>query len=412
MKSLTFIHAADLHLDSPFKGMEASVPSALFERMKESTFRSFARIIDKAIQERVDFVVISGDLYDAEMRSLRAQVFVREQMRRLHAYNIPAYIIHGNHDHVGGSWAAIEFPDNVHAFLQPYVEAKPYYRDGELLAYLYGFSYHQKAVMDNMTSQYNKAGDAPFHIGLLHGSMDGSNEHSRYAPFQLKELQEKGFDYWALGHIHKRSVLSENPPIIYPGNIQGRHRKETGEKGCYLVELGTGKQVCTFVPTMDIVWEEAEISIEGLQSIDDILTCCYEAIRQVRREREGVLLTLAFSGQGAASSLLQDARQLEDIMHILNDGEIQENFVYIVKCYNYTFSHEAWERLKSENDFFADLLKETEAFTDMDTVLRPLWNSAARKVLEPFSDEEKEEIRKEAERIVIEGLLAEGGVRE
>lgn len=105
MKQVKFIHAADLHLDSPFKGMEMNVSQSVWERMKQSTFESFERIVDKAIQERVDFVLLAGDLYDEETRSLRAQVFVREQMKRLSQYDIPVFIIHGNHDHLGGSWA-------------------------------------------------------------------------------------------------------------------------------------------------------------------------------------------------------------------------------------------------------------------------------------------------------------------
>lgn len=109
MKQVKFIHAADLHLDSPFKGMEMNVPQSVWERMKQSTFESFERIVDKAIQERVDFVLLAGDLYDAETRSLRAQVFVREQMKRLSQYDIPVFIIHGNHDHLGEAGQRLSF---------------------------------------------------------------------------------------------------------------------------------------------------------------------------------------------------------------------------------------------------------------------------------------------------------------
>lgn len=122
-------------------------------------------------------------------------------------------------------------------FTDPYVEEKSFYKNGELLASIYGFSYLQQAVTDNMTAQYTKMSDAPFHIGMLHGSVEGDAEHNRYAPFQIRELKEKQFDYWALGHIHKREILSEEPYIIYPGNIQGRHRKETGRRVRTLLNL-------------------------------------------------------------------------------------------------------------------------------------------------------------------------------
>ena len=403
---MKFIHTADLHLDSPFKGMEMNVPASVWERMKQSTFQSFERIVDKAIQERVDFVLLAGDLYDAETRSLRAQVFVREQMKRLSQYEIPVYIIHGNHDHLGGSWAAIEFPENVHVFTEPYVEEKSLYKDGELLASIYGFSYLQQAVTDNMTAQYKKMSDAPFHIGMLHGSVEGDAEHNRYAPFQIRELKEKGFDYWALGHIHKREVLSEEPYMIYPGNIQGRHRKETGEKGAYFVTITEQGTACSFFHTADVIWEETEIRIEGMQTVDDLMTACMEAIHKCRKEGEGTLLTVVFTGQGPLSSYLRDEKRIEEIFHIITAGEERKDFVYVMKWKNETMSFAEIERLKEENHFVGSVLQELESFSNMDTVLRAIWtSSAAQGVIEAFSEEEKAEIQKEAENIILEQLF-------
>ncbi|KEK24942.1 metallophosphoesterase family protein [Bacillus gaemokensis] len=406
MKQVKFIHAADLHLDSPFKGMEMNVPLSVWERMKQSTFQSFERIIDKAIQVRVDFVLLAGDLYDAETRSLRAQVFVREQMKRLSQYEIPVYIIHGNHDHLGGSWAAIEFPENVHVFTEPYVEEKTFYKDGELLASIYGFSYQQQAVTDNMTAQYTKTSDAPFHIGMLHGSVEGDAEHNRYAPFQIRELKEKGFDYWALGHIHNREILSEEPYIIYPGNIQGRHRKETGEKGAYLVTITEQGTTCSFFSAAEVVWGEAEIRIDELQTVDDLMSACTEVINEWRKEEEGTLLTVVFTGQGLVSSYLRDEKRVEEIFHILAAGEERRDFVYVMKWKNETVSFAEIERLKEENHFVGNVLQELESFTNMDAVLRTIWTSPiARNVIETFSEEEKAEIQKEAESIILEQLF-------
>lgn len=406
VKEVKFIHAADLHLDSPFKGMELNVPAFIWERMKESTFRSFARIVDKAIQEQVDFVLLAGDLYDAETRSLRAQVFVREQMKRLAQYNIPVYVIHGNHDHLGGSWAAIEFPSNVHIFTEPYIEEKLFYKNGELLASIYGFSYQQQAVTDNMTEQYKKMTRAPFHIGMLHGSVEGDAEHNRYAPFQIRELKEKQFDYWALGHIHKREVLLEEPCIVYPGNIQGRHRKETGEKGAYVVSLSKQGTELTFFSTADVVWDEISINIDGLETVDDLIHACTESMNGVRREEEGLLVTMTFTGQGSLASYLRDEKRVEEILHIVASGEERSNFVHVVKWKNETISFAEIEKLKKENHFIGNVLQELESFSSMDEVLRTIWTSpVARKVLHSFSEEEKKEIQKGAENIILEQLL-------
>lgn len=403
---LTFIHAADLHLDSPFKGMETAMPPFIFEAMKESTFQSFQRIVDTAIQEQVDFVVIPGDIYDREIRSLRAQLFLREQMQRLQEYNIQVYISHGNHDHLGGSGADIEFPNNVHVFRPPFVTKQPFYKEGQLLAYIYGFSYGQRAVTKRMAAQYEKEEEAPFHIGLLHGSLEGNREHSSYAPFLLSELMEKQFDYWALGHIHTRSVLSEQPPIIYPGNIQGRHRKETGEKGCYLVTLMEGRASYTFIPTASIIWKEAEVSIEGMGTIDQLLKRCEEIMNGLRRDTEGVLLVLTISGSGPLALYLQDGQHVDELVAILAQGEERSDFVYPISCLNRTYSEEALK----ESPFLLDLLQEADSFSEMDAVLRPFWSaSAARRVLEPFSEEEKQDILEEAKRLLIGEVMKGGG---
>ncbi len=152
-----------------------------------------------------------------------------------------------------------------------------------------------------MTAQYTKMSDAPFHIGMLHGSVEGDAEHNRYAPFQMRELKEKQFDYWALGHIHKREILSEEPYMIYPGNIQGRHRKETGEKGAYLIELTKQGTQCSFFHTADVVWDEIEVCIDGLETVDELMTSLSTALNECRREEEGTLLTVVFTGQGPLS---------------------------------------------------------------------------------------------------------------
>ncbi|WP_416828662.1 metallophosphoesterase family protein [Ectobacillus polymachus] len=409
MERLRFIHAADLHLDSPFKGMENEIPQDLFTRMKESTFRSFSRIVQVAIEEKVDFILLAGDLYDLETRSLRAQLFLRNEFQLLDEHRIPVYIIHGNHDHLGGHFAEMKFPPNVAVFEKDRVEYKPFYKNNQLLAYIYGFSYLQQAVLENMTSQYEKTEQAPYHIGMLHGSVEEASDHSRYAPFLVRELLDKQFHYWALGHIHKRNVLNEQPPIIYSGNIQGRHRKETGEKGCYLVTLEGSSASHTFIPTADVIWEEASISIEGLQHVDELLARSYSMKNELRRKDEGTLVVLTFTGCGELSTYLQDQKQLEELVQQLQTEETGEQFVYVVKCYNHTLSNDALETMKQESHFIGELLQEVESYSYLDSIMRPLRQPASAKGIEEFTEEEKDEIVQEAKRIILRELVAERG---
>src|SRR5699024_1547924 len=148
------------------------------------------------------------------------------------------YLSYGNHDYVSGNKLRLSFPENVHVFPNENIQSFLYENNKEPLAKIYGFSYENRVVLENKESQYEVVDSSvPFHIGTLHGSLDGLEGHDPYAPFHLTDLKAKAMQYWALGHIHQRQIISENPHIIYPGNIQGRHRNEAGEKGCYYVQM-------------------------------------------------------------------------------------------------------------------------------------------------------------------------------
>lgn len=290
MKEIRFIHTADLHLDSPLLGLK-HMPTNIFKRLQESSFHALRKMIDIAIHQRVDFVVIAGDLYDGEDRSIRAQVRFKKEMERLEKNGILVYIIHGNHDHLGGNWTKIEMPKNVNIFGEE-VEVKEITTPNGATVNLYGFSYPVRHVYERKIDSYVKKTDADFHIGLLHGNLEGSTEHGNYAPFQLKDLLVKGFDYWALGHIHKRAVIGEHPTIVYPGNMQGRHKKETGPKGCYLVTLNEYRSDLEFIETCDVIWERVEIDARTCKTFNDLYRLCLQTMDAFRKEGVGHLLSL------------------------------------------------------------------------------------------------------------------------
>ena len=257
LSTIRFIHTADLHLDSPFKGMTGMPPARLNE-LRESTFTAFNRLIDYAVETSPDFILIVGDIYDGEDRSLRAQRRFQEGMEKLHEAGIPVYITYGNHDHLSGNWTRFELPPNVHEFSAEVEEVSLTVRGLDVV--LHGFSYPNRHVREEMISNYPTASDnESFHIGLLHGSLAGNDTHAVYSPFTIRELQSKHYDYWAFGHIHQRQQLSEDPPIVYPGNIQGRHRNESGEKGFYEVELSKSDATLSFIPTSAIHFGQLQI---------------------------------------------------------------------------------------------------------------------------------------------------------
>ncbi|EAC2596267.1 exonuclease SbcCD subunit D [Listeria monocytogenes] len=260
MKEIQFLHMADLHLDSPFIGL-STLPQPLFSAIQESTFQSLERITTVAIKEAVDFVLIAGDIYDSEDQSVHAQARFSKEMKRLEVANIPVFMIHGNHDFIEKHKEKLTLPSNVHVFSEQ-VEVMSHKTATGVSVNIYGFSYNERHIRSSRVDKYKIQGNADFHIALLHGSeVSSSEEHDVYAPFRVQEISKKGFDYWALGHIHKRQLLAESPSIYYPGNIQGRNRKESGEKGASIITLSEASTTIDFIGTSPIIWEEAVITL-------------------------------------------------------------------------------------------------------------------------------------------------------
>jgi len=406
MSFIKFIHAADLHLDSPFVGL-THMPAKLFERVRESTFLSFSKMITCAIEEKVDFVLLSGDLYDEDERSLKAQIRLKKEFERLARNDIQVYIIHGNHDHMGGKWLDLEWPENVHVFSSRKVEMKEYKKNKTSLAYIYGYSYPERAVYENITSQYiKKENPHVFHIGMLHGSAEGNKDHDAYCPFKINDLLSKDFDYWALGHIHKRQVLHESHPVIaYPGNIQGRHRKESGRKGCYLVEMEEGTVRSTFVTTDEVRWKEIKVSINGLQNISELIQACEKNIEDIKTENKAICLTISLVDSGELANELNSQELIGDLVDVLNEQlNDQENFVWVVKMIDRTIK----PRTTSQKllTFYEDLENTIKEYDEFDEVIEPLKkNPIFRKHIGGFTSEEKKQLLEKAEQLLHRELL-------
>ncbi|MEA3322313.1 MAG: DNA repair exonuclease [Bacillota bacterium] len=405
MKKIRFLHAADLHLDSPFKGL-SHLPQQIFDQIRKSTFQSLTNLMNAAIHHHVDFVLLAGDLFDLEQRSLIAQATLRKELLRLNEAGIQVYIIHGNHDYLTDDHTLFKYPDNVHIFTGE-VERKTYLKDKEELACIYGFSYKQRHLTENMTSYYEKEDKTiPFHIGMLHGNFSGREEHDPYAPFTLRDLLDKEFHYWALGHIHKREILHYHPPIVYPGNIQGRHKKEQGDKGCYLVDLlEDGIPELTYIETSAIQWEELEIPINQLQSVDQLMEKTKQAVDAIRLEGKGKLLRLTYTGNGNLHGFLQEESNQEELQLLLNEGEENNtSFVYIYTLRVRTALSYSKEDLQDKT-FYKDFYTMVDQ-VDMKEALAPLLrHSEASRYLETWDEEEVKAIVEEAEQWLVSKFL-------
>ncbi|WP_366656974.1 DNA repair exonuclease [Fodinicurvata sp. EGI_FJ10296] len=324
MARFSFLHAADLHLDTPFAGV-GRLDDRLAERLRDASLAAWDRLVQTAIDRHVDFLVLAGDIYDGAERGLRAQLRFRDGCARLSAKNIPIFIIHGNHDPLGG-WSAVrEWPQGVTIFAPDEVTSQPVERDGERLATIHGISYDRPDVRENLALRFpaDRQPADGFTIGMLHCSVGDVGDHATYAPCSLDDLRSRAIDYWALGHVHGQAVLHEHPYVVYPGCAQGRSPKpgETGEKGAILVTVAGG-QVSAIdpVPLAEIVFDDIALDISDIDGIDALIdTLTNRAVEQARRTPGGAILTARLGGSGAVHDDLRRPGARQDLLKRLRE---------------------------------------------------------------------------------------------
>jgi DNA repair protein SbcD/Mre11 len=407
VEKIKFIHCADLHLDSPFVGLQY-MPKHIFKRIQESTFIALNKMVDAAISKKVDFVIISGDLFDGEDRSIKAQARLRKQMERLQEEKIEVFIIHGNHDHLGGTWTTIDMPENVHIFSSDF-ERKEFISVNGVKVHLYGFSYPERHVKERKIDVYKKESGADYHIGILHGHCEGGSIlHQPYAPFSIRDLLEKNMDYWALGHIHKQQILHNDPYIVYPGNIQGRNRKEEKEKGCFAVTLSKHETTLQFIETSDIIWETLTISAEGISYLNDLYMKCKDGIETIRQKGKAILFQLGFEHIDKLEEKALEKITNGEFLEILQDGEEQEGsfvWTYQIKLLNErdrAFPNADHPLFKKELDFS---LKEFEKNDVFEQAISELFSHVqSSRYLLKLSSDEKTELLNEANIMVSQWL--------
>ena len=286
-----FIHAADIHLDSPLRGLGSYTESAA-QDILNATRPALENMVQLAIDEAVAFVVIAGDLYDGDWKDIQTGLFFVEQMGRLAAASIPVFVLHGNHDAESKMTKSLPLPDNVRTFRANKPETFELHTlSGEPIA-LHGRSFPKPAVHDNLVPDYPPPVAGHFNIGVLHTALEGNSAHAPYAPCELLELQNKGYGYWALGHVHKFSARSTEPYVVYPGNLQGRNIRESGPKGVCLVTVEDGDVSQLEHIALDVArWSLVRVDVSAEPNFTAVLTHVGRAIRNaVANEADGRLL--------------------------------------------------------------------------------------------------------------------------
>lgn len=307
MDEIRMLHVADLHIDSPMLGLVAYEDTPI-DTIRTATRTAFQSVIADAIEHHVDLVLIAGDLYDGSWRDYNTGLFVVGQLAQLHEAGIPVVIVLGNHDAESTLTKRLRLPPNTKVLSSDRTER---YVLEDIDVAVHGRSYAEPAVTDDLTLTYPIADTGLLNIGLLHTCFDGQLGHDRYAPCTLDGLRSKGYDYWALGHVHNHTVICEDPLIVFPGNLQGRHVRETGRKGACLVTFED--RVPTFVrlePRL-VRWEHLRVDVSNATNMDDCLDLCRAELAEiVSSGSETYAVRVEFEGASFANRSLRSRPEL------------------------------------------------------------------------------------------------------
>ena len=266
--TFSFLHAADLHLDSPLRGLRR-YPDMPEERIRGATRKALTNLVDVALEREVDFVLLAGDLYDGDWRDYNTGLFFVRQMARLAQANVPVFVVSGNHDAKSLITSKLSEPGNVVRFSTRRAQTREL---PDLGVRVHGRGFSRRTQEQNLAADYPPGKAGWFDIGLLHTSLDGRPGHDPYAPCSLDDLAAKNYQYWALGHVHHREVVCDDPPVVFAGNVQGRHIRETGARGATLVTVEDQAVLpLEFVPLDVLRWVTLSVDATDAGTPDDVL---------------------------------------------------------------------------------------------------------------------------------------------
>ena len=307
-----FIHAADLHIDSPLKGLD-NYEGAPVEEIRGATRRALENMVNFAIEEKVDFVLLAGDIYDGDWPDINTGFFFIKQMAKLQSEGIKVYMVAGNHDAENKMTKNLPMPENVYMFSSKKSETV-LIEDLELA--IHGQSFATGSTTKNLATDFPALKNNYFNIGLLHTSVDGREGHADYSPCTLNHLIDKGYDYWALGHIHKREVLNKEPLIIFPGNTQGRSVREIGQKGCTLITVQNGNIKSAVHHNMDVLrWGICEINVSGIENTEKIFDLLKEALDKAVMENPECTLAIRIVVTGETKTHYEIHRDTDNFVN-------------------------------------------------------------------------------------------------
>lgn len=265
---MLIVHAADIHLDSPLVGLE-KYEGCPIQALRSATRGALESLVSHALEEQADVVLLAGDLYDGAWKDYATGLFFVKQMARLREANVPVVMVRGNHDAESEITKRLKLPDNVHDLRTREPESIVF---EELGLAVHGQGFSRRDLTDDLAKRYPPPAPGAFNVGLLHTALWGREGHEPYAPTSLGVLKDRGYDYWALGHVHRREVVSREPYVVFPGNLQGRSAREAGPKGATFLTVESGRARNLEHRPVDVVrWADLEVRVREEDAVDDVL---------------------------------------------------------------------------------------------------------------------------------------------
>lgn len=380
-----FIHAADIHLDSPLKGLSA-YENAPVVRLRNASREALADLVTRAIEERVSFVVFAGDLYDGDWRDYRTGIFFSMQMGRLAKAGIRAFLLYGNHDAESEMTKKLSLPDNVIAFSSrsPHVHTMD-----DLKVALHGQSFANQSVDSNLAAGYKPRVKDYYNIGVLHTALEGYAAHANYAPCTRDELNAKSYDYWALGHVHEFECWEDSSTIVFPGNLQGRHVRETGRKGAVIVTVDDSGHSLVERLFIDVLrWEVLTLDVSGCSVMDDVARKVRQGLTQLlESDHVPRAVRIVLKGETRLHGTLFSSPSMLRAEVIAQANAIDAELLWVEKVKVQTTpvglpqgSSESMEALAELQTILAEATADQEFITELQSQLRPFLNKVSDEV--------------------------------
>jgi exonuclease SbcD len=424
MASFSFIHAADLHLDTPFSGISCIDPHA-GKRMQDASLEAWDNLVRTAIDGKVEFIVLAGDIYDNSDRGVRAQLRFHNGLTRLHDAGIQSFVIYGNHDPIDG-WSAIHnFPKSTKVFGDSQVEGVEVTREGQAIATVYGISYGQRVVNENLSLKFPKRTSTQgCRIALLHCTVGQCADHEPYSPCTVQDLVSLGMNYWALGHIHLRAPILQDPHchIHYSGNLQGRSMKasEQGEKGVLLVRVENDRVARTeFLPCDVVRCQEVKLDVSKISDLPGLERALDNELTSIRKRHsaKGLLLRVLLEGRSNLSRDLRHQNVRRDLLTSVRERMVGVSpFVWLSDIRDETHIPIDVTAIRGSGDFRDILLQLSETIRKSQNIEKEFFDDALviPSVLRPYVEElnqydsnSAEEIWKDAIELALDLLSAE-----